>query len=120
MLPIYCWTWGLPFNVLCIASGTPLEKTDPSCPRLSAGEHLRWRQGLVRASHLGAGTPPGSELFPWCFQPLWLLQSLHFLSLRGYIFFSPFFNEAEGLSAKNEIGGGVGVVKPFGESERVG
>lgn len=31
------------------------------------------------------------------------------------IFFCPFLNEAEGLSAKNETGGGVGVVKPFGE-----
>lgn len=33
--------------------------------------------------------------------------------------FFPFFNEAEGLSAKNEIGGGVGVVKPFGEKSWV-
>lgn len=72
----------------------------------------------MRTSPLGAGTPPGSELFPWCFQPLWLLQSLHFLSFRGY-FFSHFFNEAEGSSAKNEMGGGVRVVKPFGEESGV-
>lgn len=39
------------------------------------------------------GPPPGSELFPWCFQPLWLL-TISPPPTPQRIFF-PFFNEAE-------------------------
>lgn len=96
------------------------DATGENWPLLSTA--VSWRASQVET---GLCTLPLSVL-----DPAWLgAVSLVFsaplaltispLPVLQRVFFFPLFNEAEGSSAKNEMGGGVGVVKPFGEKSGV-